>query len=52
MELNPRAYELAAQEWTELVRAIGTERLDAQDVNDACVCQSFHPGNLHGACSE
>ncbi len=52
MELDPRAYALAAQEWAELVRAIGTERLDAQDMAGTCVCQSFHPGSVHGGCSE
>ncbi len=41
-ESNPdsRADAAAANEWAELVREIGTARLDAQDAADAAIAES------------
>ena len=38
---DPRAYAQAAQEWAELVREIGTARLDAQHAADAAIAESY-----------
>jgi ABC-type Fe3+-hydroxamate transport system substrate-binding protein len=38
---DPRAYAAAANEWAELVREIGTARLDAQDAADAAIAESY-----------
>ncbi len=37
---DPRADAAAANEWAELVREIGTARLDAQDAADAAIAES------------
>jgi hypothetical protein len=38
---DARAYAAAANEWAELVREIGTARLDAQDAADAAIAESY-----------
>ena len=38
---DPRAYAQAAQEWAELVREIGTARLDAQAAADTAIAESY-----------
>lgn len=38
---DARAYAAAANEWAELVREIGTARLNAQDAADAAITESY-----------
>ena len=38
---DPRAYAQAAQEWAELVREVGTARLDAQHAADVAIAESY-----------
>lgn len=40
---NPdrRAYAQAAQEWADLVREVGTARLDAQHAADVAIAESY-----------
>ncbi len=38
---DPRAYAAAAQEWAELVREVGTARLDAQAAADTSVAECY-----------
>ena len=38
---DPRAYAQAAQEWADLVREVGTARLDAQHAADVAIAESY-----------
>ena len=38
---DPRAYAQAAQEWAELVREVGTARLEAQAAADTAIAESY-----------
>ena len=40
-EPDPRAYAQAAQEWAELVREVGTARLEAQAAADTAIAESY-----------
>ena len=50
---DPRAYAQAAQEWAELVREVGTARLEAQAAADAAIAESYtRAANMRKAISE
>jgi len=38
---DPRAYAQAAQEWADLVREVGTARLEAQAAADSAIAESY-----------
>ena len=38
---DPRAYAQAAHEWAELVREVGTARLEAQAAADTAIAESY-----------
>ena len=39
---DPRAYAQAAQEWADLVREVGTARLEAQAAADTAMRKALH----------